>query len=28
VVAGTARQGGQGTPESACGVWATALLVS
>ena len=26
LVTGTARQGGQGTPESACGVWATALF--
>jgi hypothetical protein len=24
---GTARQAGQGTPESACGVWATAIIV-
>jgi hypothetical protein len=28
LVFGTARQGGQGTPESACGVWATALFAS
>ena len=27
LIEGTARQAGQGTPESACGVWATAIFV-
>lgn len=27
LIEGTARQAGQGTPESACGIWATVIIV-